>query len=130
MTLKINYLDNKKTQLKNNAIFVHSNTKIDQIKGKFEDKITQKILNLIKKNKLINENKIFSLGQDFDEKIVIIYLHKLKQKNTELEFEKLGGKFYDFLKKNDAPRFCALFTKCQSCGMEFNPQNCQKKMFL
>ena len=101
MTLKINYLDNKKAQFKNNAIFVHSNTKIDQIKGKFEDKITQKILNLIKKNKLIDENKIFSLGQDFDEKIVIIYLHKLNQKNTELEFEKLGAKFYDFLKKNE-----------------------------
>ena len=101
MTLKINYLDKKKAQIKNNAIFVHQNTKIQHIRGKFDNKFVNKILSLIKKNKLLSENKIFSLGQDFDEKIIIIYLHKLNQKNTELEFEKLGAKFYDFLKKNE-----------------------------
>ena len=101
MTLKINYLDKKKAQIKNNAIFVHQNTKIQHIRGKFDNKFVNKILSLIKKNKQLSENKIFSLGQDFDEKIIIIYLHKLNQKNTELEFEKLGAKFYDFLKKNE-----------------------------
>ena len=49
MTLKINYLDKKKTQIKNNAIFVHQNTKIQHFRGKFDNKISNKILSLIKK---------------------------------------------------------------------------------
>jgi len=44
-------------------------------------------------------NKIFFLNQDFDEQIIVIYLSKSKIKNKELEFEKLGAKFFDYLKK-------------------------------
>ena len=98
MSLKINYLDKKKPSNKNKAIFVHQNIKISEFKGDFEDRINQKILNLIKQNKNLKENKIFSINEDFNSKIIVIFLLR---SNTELEFEKLGASFYDFLKKND-----------------------------
>ena len=101
MTLKINYLDKKKNRPKNRAIFVHQDIKTVEFKGEFEEKIKQKILNLVKNNKKHDENKIFFLNQDFDEQIIVIYLSKSKIKNKELEFEKLGAKFYDYLKKNE-----------------------------
>jgi len=98
MTLKINYLDKKKSFKKNKAIFVYPSVKTEAFRGEFDDKINQKIINLIKKNKNSDEDKIFLLNQDFDEKIVVIFLSK---SNTELEFEKLGAKFFDYLKKNE-----------------------------
>ena len=49
MSLKINYLDNKKGSIKNKAIFVHLDTKISAFKGNFDDSINQKILNFLKK---------------------------------------------------------------------------------
>ena len=45
MTLKINYLDNKKGSIKNKAIFVQLDTKISAFKGNFDHSISQKILN-------------------------------------------------------------------------------------
>ena len=98
MTLKINYLDKKKSNIKNNAIFVDSNTKISDFQGVLDNKITQKIANLIIKNKKSNEYKIYSLNQDFDQQTVVIFLNK---KNNELDFEKIGAKFFDYLKKNE-----------------------------
>ena len=98
MTLKINYLDKKKSFKKNKAIFVYPSFKTEAFGGEFDDKINQKIINLIKKNKNSDEDKLFLLNQDFDEKIVVIFLSK---SNTELEFEKLGAKFFDYLKKNE-----------------------------
>ena len=98
MSLKINYLDNKKGSIKNKAIFVHLDAKISEITGDFEEKIKQKILNFLKKNKNSKENKIISLNQDFDQKLIIILLAKL---NGELDSEKLGAKFFDFVKNND-----------------------------
>ena len=90
MTLKINYLDNKKASIKNKAIFVTLDTKISAFKGNFDHSINQKILNFLKKNKDTKENKIISLNQDFDQKLIIILLVK---NNNELESEKLGAKF-------------------------------------
>tara|TARA_B100000003_G_scaffold208808_1_gene230509 strand:- start:271 stop:1731 length:1461 start_codon:yes stop_codon:yes gene_type:complete len=98
MTLKINYLDKKTGHFKNKAFFVHSNSKMSVFKGNFEDKIKFKIQNLIKKNKKTEEVRFFSLNNDFDEKIVVIFLSKV---SSELEFEKLGAKFFDYLKKNE-----------------------------
>ena len=98
MSLKINYLDKKKSSHKNKAIFVHSNIKTSSFKGEFDLKTNQKIENLIKLNKSIKESKIFSLNYEFDQKIIVIFTSKA---NTDLEFEKLGGKFFDYLKKND-----------------------------
>ena len=98
MSLKINYLDKKKSSHKNKAIFVHSNIKTSSFKGEFDLKTNQKIENLIKLNKSIKESKIFSLNYEFDQKIIVIFILKA---NTDLEFEKLGGKFFDYLKKND-----------------------------
>jgi len=98
MTLKINYLNNKKASKKNNAIFVHLDTKISGINGDFDDKIKQKILSFLKKNKKTKENKIISLNQDFDQRLIIILLAKT---NDELDSEKLGAKFFDFIKNND-----------------------------
>ncbi len=98
MTLKINYLDKKKGSIKNRAIFVHSNIKTAGFKGDFEEKTCQKIANLVKKNKNIKENKIFTLNIDFDEKVIVIYLTRV---NNQLNFEKLGAKFFDFINKNE-----------------------------
>ena len=98
MTLKINYLDKKRGSSKNIAVFVYPNSKMDGFKGDFDVKINQKILNLLSKNKDAKENKIFSLNQDFDEKIIVLLLTKA---NNELDFEKLGARFFDYLKKNE-----------------------------
>ncbi len=98
MSLKINYLDNKKGSIKNKAIFVHLDTKISAFKGNFDRSINQKILNFLKKNKDTKENKIISLNHDFDQKLIIILLVK---NNNELESEKLGAKFFGFIKSNE-----------------------------
>ncbi len=98
MTLKIKYLDKKKGSNKNIAVFVYPNSKMDEFKGDFDVKTNQKILNLLSKNKDAKENKIFSLNQDFDEKIIVLLLTKA---NSELDFEKLGARFFDYLKKNE-----------------------------
>ena len=66
MTLKINYLDNKKGSIKNKAIFVPLDTKISAFKGNFDHSINQKILNFLKKNKDTKENKIILfINSDF-----------------------------------------------------------------
>ncbi len=98
MALKINYLDNKKGSIKNKAIFVPLDTKISAFKGNFDRSINQKILNFLKKNKDTKENKIISLNQDFDQKLIVILLVK---NNNELESEKLGAKFFGFVKSNE-----------------------------
>ena len=49
MTLKINYLDNKKGSIKNKAVFIPLDTKISAFKGNFDHSINQKILNFLKK---------------------------------------------------------------------------------
>ena len=98
MTLKINYLDTKKASSKNKAVILHSEVKIPEFKGKFDIKTNEKILNFLKKNKSSEDNLIFSLNEDFDHKLVIIILGK---KHNELESEKLGAKFFEFLKKNE-----------------------------
>ena len=98
MSLKINYLDRNKGLSKNKAFFVNSDIKINQLKQEFDKANSDKILNFIKNNKNLKENKITSLSQDFDQKLIIIYLVKI---NGELESEKLGANFYDYIKKND-----------------------------
>ena len=98
MTLKINYLDTKKSLSKNTAVFLCRDAKISEFKGIFDDKTNQKLVNYIKKSKNIKENKIDSINLDFDQKILIIFL---AYRNDEHGSEKLGAKFYDFIKKNE-----------------------------
>jgi len=98
MTLKINYLDHKKSSNKNRAVFLHTNIKTSGFKGEFDNEIIQKIHNFLKKNKNSKKNKIIPLNYDFDQKLIIIYLSK---SNGELESEKLGANFFDFVKKNE-----------------------------
>ena len=50
MTLKINYLDNKKASIKNRAVFIPLDAKISAFKVNFDRSINQKILNFLKKN--------------------------------------------------------------------------------
>ncbi len=97
MSLKINYLNGKKSSYKNLAVFVHPNTKISGFKGEFDEKINSKLLSFLKKNKNLKENQIISLNQDFDQKLIIVYLSK---DNDDLESEKLGANFFDFIKNN------------------------------
>ena len=98
MTLKINYLDKKNQSHKNRAIFVSSDTKTSVFKGKMDDKIYKKIINFLKLNKSLKKNKIISINEDFDQKLIVIYLTK---RTGELESEKLGAKLYDFVKNNE-----------------------------
>ena len=98
MSLKTNYLDKSKFPKKNMAVFVNPDTKITKFKGEFDGKINLKIVNFIKKNKNTKDNKIISLNQDFDQKLIIILLTKI---NDELDSEKLGAKFFDFVKNNE-----------------------------
>ena len=98
MSLKIKYLDAKKGSSKNTAIFLAKDTKFSDFKGIFEDKINQKILNFLKNNKKTKEDKIFSLNPEFDQTLIIIFIVK---KNNSLQSEKLGAKFYDYIKNNN-----------------------------
>ena len=98
MTLKINYLDQKKGLIKSKAYFVNSSFKISEFQGEFDKEIQQKINNFLKKNKNLKDNKILCLNADFEHKLLIIILSK---KNNELLSEKLGAKFLDYLKNNE-----------------------------
>ena len=98
MTLKINYLDRQKDLSKNMALFLGKDAKISDFKGIFDDKINQKVLNFLKNNKKTTDNKIFSLNLDFDQKLIIVFLVK---KNDFFQSEKVGAKFYDYVKNNE-----------------------------
>ena len=97
MTLKIKYLDGKKSSSKNKAIILAKESKISDFKGIFDDNINQKVINFLKNNKKTKDNKIFSLNLDFDQKLIIILLVK---KNDFFQSEKIGAKFYDYVKNN------------------------------
>ncbi len=97
MTLKINYLDKKKDSSKNRAFFVGSASKTGDFNDQI-DEITLKNILKFKKGNNFKGDKIISINQEFDKKIVLIYDIK---STSELEYEKLGAKFFDFLKKNE-----------------------------
>ena len=97
MALKIKYLNSKIGASKNKAIILAKDSKISDLKGIFEDKTNQKIINFLNSNKKSKENKISSLNLDFDKKLIIILL---AINSESFESEKLGAKFYDFLKSN------------------------------
>ena len=74
MTLKINYLDQKKGLIKSKAYFVNSSFKISEFQGEFDKEIHHKINNFLKKNKNLKDNKILCLNDDFEYKLLIIIL--------------------------------------------------------
>ena len=83
MTLKINYLDKKKGTSKNKAFFVGRANKIAEFKGEIDDKTFNDILKF-KKDKSLKDNKIISINQNLDQKIVLIYDVKA---DDEMEYE-------------------------------------------
>ncbi len=117
MALKINYLDTQKSLTKNTAFFLGENTKISEFKGIFDDKINQKIVNYLKKSKKLKENKIESINLDFDQKLLIIFLVK---KNGTQYSEKLGAKFYDYIKKNEIRNINIIGSNFSSIKNEIN----------
>ncbi len=98
MSLKINYINNQKNFSSNTAIFLTYDSKISDFKGIFDNKINDKIIALLRKNKKNKDNKIYSLSLDFNKKIIIILLVK---NNDAYNSEKIGAKFYDYTRKND-----------------------------
>ena len=98
MSLKINYLDNLKNSYKNIGIFVSKDTKIADFRGIFSDNISKKVLNYTNANKKSDKNKIFSINEDHDKTIFVIFLSK---KNSSNEAESLGAKFYDQIKNQE-----------------------------
>ena len=97
MTLKINYLDKKKDINNNKAFFVGRATKIQEFKGEIDDKTFKSILKF-KSGNNIKEDKIISINQDLNQKIILVFDVKA---SNELEYEKLGAKFFDFIRKNE-----------------------------
>ena len=97
MSLKIKYLNGKIGAIKNKAIILSKDSKISDFRGIFDDKTNQKILNFLKNNKQIKDSKIVSLDLDFDKKLIIILL---ATNNEFFQSERLGAKFYDFIKNN------------------------------
>jgi len=97
MALKINYLDRQKSSSKNTALFLSKESKFSDFRGIFDDKMNQKILNFLKSNKKTQKNKIDSLNLEFDQKIIVILI---TDKTNSQDAEKLGAKFYDFVKIN------------------------------
>ena len=108
MSLKIKYLDGQKSFSKNTAIFLAKDSKFSDFKGNFDDKINQKILKFLKNNKKKDENKVLSLNLEFDQRLIMILINK---KNDSLESEKLGAKFYDYIKKNNVNDVLVLGSK-------------------
>ncbi len=98
MTLKIKYLDSRKGSSKNIALFLAKDSKILDFKGIFDDKINHKIHGFLKNNKKTMKDKITSLNLEFDQKLIIILI---ANKNNQIQSEKLGARFYDYVKKND-----------------------------
>ena len=111
MTLKINYLDRQKGFSNNTALFLGNDSKISDFKGIFDDKINQKILNFIKSNKKTQKNKIASLNLEFYQKIIVILI---VNKNDSQQAEKLGAKFYDYIKSNDIDNLLILGSSATS----------------
>ncbi|OUX53514.1 MAG: leucyl aminopeptidase [Pelagibacteraceae bacterium TMED287] len=97
MSLKINYINTLNKSAKNKAIFLTMDSNISDFKGIFDEKINKKIVTFLKNIKKNNKNKIFSINQDFDQKIIIILLSR---KNDLFESEKIGAQFYDYIKNN------------------------------
>ena len=98
MSLKIKYLSTKKNSLKNKAIFLTKESKISDFKGIFDNETNEKIISFLKNSTKAKENKISALNLDFDQRIIIILLVK---KNDFFQSEKIGAKFYDYVKNND-----------------------------
>ena len=98
MTLKINYLDRQKGSSKNIALFLGKESNIYDFRGIFDDKVNNKILNFLKNNKKTQKSKIASLNLEFDQKVTVILI---VNKNDSQQAEKLGSKFYDYIKGND-----------------------------
>ena len=96
MSLKINYLDKLNNSMKNIGIFVSKDTKITDFKGIFNENISKKIIGYLRANKKSEKNKIYCLNEDYDKKILIIFVSKIESSN---EVKSLGANFYDQIKK-------------------------------
>ena len=96
MSLKINYIDKFNNSLKNIAIFVSKNTKIEDFKGILSQSTAKKVISYVIANKKSEKNKIYCLNEDHDSKILIIFVSQIKSLNDS---ESLGANFYDHIKK-------------------------------
>ena len=92
MSLKINYLDKLNNSTKNIGIFVSKDTKITDFKGIFNENLSKKIIGYLRANKKSEKNKIYCLNEDYDKKILIIFVSKIESSN---EVKSLGA-FDDF----------------------------------
>ncbi len=99
MNLKINYLTKYlNSSSKNSAFFLKNSTKVSELSKIVGDKSLAASLDKLKKNENFTKKKtITSINQNVDKKLIIIWLNKNLSSN---EIEKLGAKFFDFLKVN------------------------------
>ena len=107
MTLKINYIS-KQNRKASWALVASKGSKISDFKGIFTDQLCQKIIKYINNNQREKKDNIISLNLEFDKKIVLIILD---EKNSQLEAEKLGAKFYEFCTFNKIKEITIFGTK-------------------
>ncbi len=97
MSLKINYLNKLNYKIKGNFVFFLSkNYKFDQIlKSSTKLDINKIAKNILSKNS--KESAFYSYDLNVDQKIIFI---QLGQKLLNKDYEQLGAKFFDHIKKN------------------------------
>ena len=96
MSLKINYLNKLNYKIKGNFVFFLSkNYKFDQIlKSSTKLDINKIAKNILSKNS--KESAFYSYDLNVDQKIIFI---QLGQKLLNKDYEQLGAKFFDHIKK-------------------------------
>ena len=98
MSIKINYLKKYKVNnVKNIAFFLKKESKsieLSKITGKH---LTINSLVKLKNDKMLKKNSIISINSNLGQKIIIIWVGDNLKSH---EIEKLGAKFFDFLKNN------------------------------
>ena len=96
MTIKFNFLDNKKLKnTKNYALFSDENFKIFNLNSLGLS--NQTLVNDLIQNNKVKNKKIIHINLNKKQNLLII---KLKKNQGSLENEKLGAEFYDFINSN------------------------------
>ena len=108
MTLKINYLNKQNNKKASWAIVASKGSKISDFEGIFDSKLSQTLVEFINNSKREKKDNISSINLEFDKKIVLI---TLEEKNSQLQAEKLGAKFYDFCISNKINEITIFGTK-------------------
>ncbi len=98
MSIKINYLKKYKVNnIKNIAFFLKKESKLIEFSKITGKHLTINSLTKLKNDKMLKKNSIISINSNLGQKIIIVWVGDNLKSH---EIEKLGAKFFDFLKNN------------------------------